>query len=240
MSAPDIYNIENNIGSWRYLGNVLTFLSTDTPTFVATTSIDLTSILSLGMRIKLTQTSTKYFIITAISGTTLTLYGGTDYTLINAAITNVYYSGEKAPYGFPLNPEKWTMNFIIAGASQTNPVAGTWYNLANIIVHAGSWKLPYNIALNGYKASTTAFKQYFSLSTTNNGVTDNERTSYIQIEGATGIMSDNMPVYNTKDITITSKTTYYLNTMTPLSAVNSIGIGEAGSIQTVKAICNYL
>lgn len=60
-----------------------------------------------GDKIKLTQTTVKYFYLTAISyyaGTGLTtciVNGGSDYTLVNAQISNNYYSKVQNPHGFP-------------------------------------------------------------------------------------------------------------------------------------------
>jgi len=47
---------------------------------------------SVGDKIKLTQTTVKYFTVTAVADTVLTVTGGTDYTVANAAITANYYS----------------------------------------------------------------------------------------------------------------------------------------------------
>lgn len=55
----------------------------------------------VGDKIKITQTTTKYFYITAVADTLLTVNGGTDYTVANAAITNPYYSHYDTPIGFP-------------------------------------------------------------------------------------------------------------------------------------------
>jgi hypothetical protein len=57
------------------------------------------------------------------------LYGGTDYTLAAAgdAITAPYYSVVKAPLGFPLNSNKWTVKVTDATIrSQLTPTANTW------------------------------------------------------------------------------------------------------------------
>ena len=61
---------------------------------------------SVGMRIKISQSTggTKFGIITAVADTALTVFFGTDYTLNNETITSPYYSTQKAPLGFPLNP----------------------------------------------------------------------------------------------------------------------------------------
>ena len=55
-------------------------------------------------RIKLTQATVKYFIVTVVADTVLTVYGGTDYTVANAAISANYYSRAENPFGFPAIP----------------------------------------------------------------------------------------------------------------------------------------
>lgn len=82
---------------WVDASETWTYSSADGPTGVFTVAADVTGKYSPGMRVKLTQTTVKYFIITAVStftggNTTITVYGGTDYTLANAAISANYYS----------------------------------------------------------------------------------------------------------------------------------------------------
>lgn len=79
-------------------------------TYVSATSFsvasDVTAKYAKGDKIKLTQTSVKYFYITNVSAfgagiTTITVNGGSDYTLANAAITSPFYSKTATPNGFP-------------------------------------------------------------------------------------------------------------------------------------------
>lgn len=67
---------------------------------------DLTAKYIVGTRIKLTQTTVKYFVITADptfdgTNTTVTINAGTDYTLANAAISANYHSYQERPQGYP-------------------------------------------------------------------------------------------------------------------------------------------
>jgi hypothetical protein len=70
-----------------------------------TISGDWTTLYNKGDKIKLTQTTTKYFYVTGVSfgggNTTVTINGGSDYTLANAAIAAPLYSKELTPAGFP-------------------------------------------------------------------------------------------------------------------------------------------
>jgi hypothetical protein len=60
-----------------------------------------TSKYNVGDKIKLTQTTVKYFSIVGVASTVLTITGGTDYTLANSAITSNFYSKVENPQGFP-------------------------------------------------------------------------------------------------------------------------------------------
>jgi len=70
-----------------------------------TISGDKTGKYQKGDKIKLTQTSVKYFYIIGVSyssnNTTITVTGGSDYSLANATITKPYFSKAENPQGFP-------------------------------------------------------------------------------------------------------------------------------------------
>jgi hypothetical protein len=82
---------------WVAADETLTYASATT----FTCSAALAGVLGAGDKIKLTQTTAKYFYVVSISGTTITVTGGSDYSLANAAITLPYYSHEANPVGFP-------------------------------------------------------------------------------------------------------------------------------------------
>ena len=54
-----------------------------------------------GDKIKLTQTTVKYFSVVSVADTVLTVTGGTGYTVADAAISLNYYSHQESPIGFP-------------------------------------------------------------------------------------------------------------------------------------------
>lgn len=54
-----------------------------------------------GDRIRLTQTTVKYFYCIGVAANVITITGGSDYTLVNAAISLVSISREASPLGFP-------------------------------------------------------------------------------------------------------------------------------------------
>ena len=92
--------IDDSAETWTYASGS----GGGTATF--TVSGDKTEKYTVGTRIKLTQTTVKYFVVAADSvyssgNTTVTITAGSDYTLANAAITNNYHSYVVNPQGYP-------------------------------------------------------------------------------------------------------------------------------------------
>jgi hypothetical protein len=82
---------------WIKVSDTWTYASANTVTVPS----DATAKYSVGDKVKFSQTSTKYFYITNVTSTVLTLSGGSDYTVANSAISNIYYSKAATPLGFP-------------------------------------------------------------------------------------------------------------------------------------------
>lgn len=54
-----------------------------------------------GDKLKLDNATTKYFNIVGVADTVLTVTGGSDYTVANSAISNIYISRADKPFGWP-------------------------------------------------------------------------------------------------------------------------------------------
>lgn len=234
---------------WVADANTWTYASADSPSFVVSVNADMTSTISAGMRVRLTQTTVKYFIVTAVGAfsggaTELTLYGGTDYVLDNASVDSPGYSNVKAPFGFPLNPAKWTVEVVDANdRTQLTPTAGSWYNLnaAHAIdLPVGVWNVSYYILL---ESSDTYLSSILSatLSTANNTESDAKNTSvfYFATGSAIGTAAGGS-LHKSMTISVTSATTYYLNSNS--GSVTSAELTASGSVQptVIRAVCAYL
>jgi hypothetical protein len=199
-------------GTWSYS-------SADAPTFVISINADVTALIGVGDRIKHTQTTIKYFIVTAVGAfgggaTLVTVYGGTDYTLANAAITSPYYSHVKAPFGFPMSPIKWTETLTdTTQRSQAPPVAGTWYNLGSLskAVPIGAWRA--SLKVLGQHNSGGAVSDFsITLSTANNSESNvNMTANGVAVAGA-GTIQSYLTIFTQDVLVLTSKTTHYINT----------------------------
>lgn len=229
-------------------GEVWTYASADSPTFTFTVAADVTTKYSPGMRIKLTQTTVKYFIITAVStfsggNTTITIYGGTDYTLVNAVISLNYHSRDKAPFGFPLNPIKWTVETNDANTQQQNtPATGTWYNPGgtSIVIPIGIWEVRYEAAMIGFRSTSGDTHIQCSLSTSANAESDIDLSCWMEDQ------PDNYASTTfgrAKTLVIAAKTTYYLvGKSDTMAAAGGSGFQFRGSsvATVIRALCAYL
>lgn len=244
INASNLNKIEQGIEEahigWSSISATLTYASADSPTFVANTSIDLTSVISVGMKIKLTQTTVKYFIVTAITSTTITLYGGADYTLANATITLPYFSSMKSPFGFPLNPDKWSVIVTdTVGRSQATPSSGVWYNVGSlgITVPIGLWNVGYKA--NVYATNTVpGFRTAIvTLSETNNGDTLTQFKCAAYTNQENGSCSIQVGTYNI--LNVTSKKRLYMNASTN-QPITNLSVDGAFATTVIKAVCAYL
>lgn len=224
--------------TWTYASGT----GTNVGTF--TVSGDYTSIYNVGDRLKFTQTTVKYAIVTKVAysapNTTVTIYMGTDYTIANASITSPYYSHGKSPSGFPLDPTKWTETTTdTARQTKSSPSADTWYNQGSlsITLPIGAWHTYYECGIYTVKGSATGIWSLVTLSTANNSVSDNSLTVIQYDVGSTERME---VCCRHKYITVTSATPYYLNIYTHRASTTSVAI--AGDIVTTKiyAVCAYL
>jgi hypothetical protein len=233
-----MYADNAGIGGWIALIGSLVYSSADSPTFSVATSSDLTGVLSVGMKVKLTQTAVKYFIITAITSTSITLYGGTDYTLTNAIISGVYYSLLKAPFGFPLNPAKWTVSSIMTSAATVgSPTGNTWYTAFSIFAPIGAWKAKYDVAAITEASSASTLNMSVALSTSQTAPND---TSFDTGFAAQNLLSMQVQLAKTnKRINVSAKTVYYLIMSTPYGG-NLIQLSGQFFPTTIELECAYL
>jgi hypothetical protein len=246
-SGNKFYIVSESLGGWMPANETWTYASADSPTFTFTVAGDKTSKYSPGMRIKLTQSGTvKYFIITAVSysapNTTITVYGGTDYTLANATISNNYYSFHKAPVGFPLDPTKWTVRYSSnSNAEQISPAQNQWYNLgsASITIPIGLWNVRFVNAIGGYKNTNDILYFSTALSIQNNSASD---TDLLCSSGASHNTNHQSAFIQSaqKVLNLSNKTTYYLNNLTDTSGLMTLYRNATSTKTIIEAVCAYL
>jgi hypothetical protein len=113
-----------------------------------TVSGDVTTRFPVGTKLKLTQTSIKYFYVIAASysapNTTVTITGGSDYTLASAAITSPNFSYMASPQGFP----QWFNCVPILSQGASSNIAKT-VNLAYFAMKGREVTFHFNFNITG-------------------------------------------------------------------------------------------
>lgn len=173
------------------------------------------------------------------SDTLITVYTGTDYAFVNSAITNPYYSALKAPYGFPLKDEKWTVEYRNnVAVSQSSPVQNQWYNLGSqqITVPVGTWRMYYRANIDAVKTNAQAI--YSTLSLANNSETEPDMSSFGFCNSAAN--ESVFPVSATKNKTFSSKTVMYFNIKTDQGATTTITCSNSSSPSVLRATSTLL
>ncbi len=237
--------ISGGLDGWIPAEQTWTYASADDPTFTFTVAADVTTKYSAGMKIKLTQGTVKYFIITAVStfsggNTTITVYGGTDYDLANAAITLPYYSMVRSPLGFPMSPVKWSVVFTDTGnRSQASPSINVWYNISPLstTIPIGVWDVYYKADVANDRAAAAYCVSYCTLSTANNSESDSNFTS----QGFSTPVNAHSCTHSVRNfLALSSKTVYYLNVKTDQSSTAYLWVYGGFAKTVITATCAYL
>jgi hypothetical protein len=202
---------------WIASGETWTYASAAAPNYTFTIATDKTTKYSPGMRIKLTDNSAvKYFIVVKVAysnpNTTITVYGGTDYTLAGGAISATFYSMMNIPAGFPMDKTKWQIVVSNATtATQASPTSDVWYNLGtiNIPIPIGAWRVSWKDQIQATRAASGALWIFATLSTANNSESNTSFTQCVYVLAETNVY---LGSYMSLNILVAAATTYYLNT----------------------------
>jgi hypothetical protein len=233
-------------GTWTYSST-----GAHSPIYVVSVNADMTGVISVGMKIKLTHATVKYFIVTAIGAygagvTLITVYGGsTPYTVAGAAITLPHYSTMKAPFGFPTSPLLWSVIVTdVTERSQASPTSYRYYNLGAITISVpiGLWRLGYSLSARIVDTTATAIAIATTLSTVNDDSTASnpEFTVLTQINMPSGNLIYAGVHKCTNTIASAAKTTWYILTAPWGVTVNTIYNQNAASTLVITAECAYL
>jgi len=233
---------------WLAAGETWTYYGANDPVYSFTVPGDQTAKYSAGMKIKLTQTTAKYFIINDVwydfgvygDITIVILYGGTDYDLADAAITSPFYSTQHAPSGFSLDKAKWRITVTSAAElSQLAPTNGTVYNLGStsITIPIGQWFVSYQVMIYAYRAVVGEVAIYSTLSTAVDSESDNEFTSCVYSRDTYAGLNT---AGRTKLLTLAVATPYYFNAWTNKDNIGGLLILGNQSLTRIVAECAYL
>lgn len=219
--------------------------NTDDPVFTAIVPIGAGSLYQAGMKIKLTQTSVKYFIILKVENNKLYLYGGTDYELTDAVISNINYSTAKAPMGFPGEPAKWTISKTdTVRRVQSTPTSGVYYNIggtnSQITIPPGGWRVSYQVAIGFLVVNAQLISLQVGLSEAADSLTDPAMSNYkiMYHSGSSTWFGDTF--IRQKLMTVVDKTLFYLVASVAASSGSELDFLNDNQTLTIEAVCAYI
>lgn len=224
----------------------MTFLSSDAPSFVLRVVGNVTGTFNDGMKFKITQSGQdKFFFVTKVSITGsnsyINLYGGTDFTLISGALPDIYYSIVKSPFGFPTNPEKWTVTSTDSSLrTQANPSGTVWYNLGSMQINVpiGVWRTIYTVLPSADRAANGLLNMFVTLSTSSNTESDASMTRKMSTQNTTLIEQSQDAE---RILVVNTKTPYFLLTKQQTGgAISNIYNDGSKQVTTILLICAYL
>lgn len=240
--------LQNQLSSgWIPLSVTLTLSSADSPIFVVGTSVDLTQVIGVKDRIKLTQNSaTIYAIVNAITSTTMTLHVESGKSIANTTtypISGVFYSHMQNPFGFPADVDKWSIIVTSNSSySQSNPTTGTVYNLGGIYIDIpiGDWDSFTQAGITATSAGTTALGTRISLSTSASALNTDILAYSLDGTASAVVTQVTASIAKYKNIKVSAKTRHYL--VETVSAGTANGLYLTGDIEktSIKVISRYL
>ncbi len=235
---------------WTASGESWAYSAWSATTRIAEVTVptDATTKYQPGMRVKFTQSTggTKYGIIMKVEATKLHVLVPVGITFNNEALSDIFYSGEKAPLGFDSSPSNWMLELTDnSNRLQASPTINTWYNPGSLslTVGVGKYKLSYSANVYMTHNSSAVGSVHVILHTANNsGSTSSKfyRRPYSTLNAGSsfGLIG---AVYAEDDVEITSSTqAYYLNALTDAGSASNVGFWNSQGKAVIKAIPAYL
>lgn len=143
LGENDDYFDEAVTEGWSELGETFTYASASTITVAS----DATTRFQKGDKLRFKQgAGYKYYVVTAVAATVLTVLVNTDYTVANAAISDVWVSRAARPFGFP-------SGFAINTFATTGWGTPT-YNTGRIELQAGIGHFEFDVSGTSNSTST--------------------------------------------------------------------------------------
>ena len=208
---------------------------TDTWTYASSTTVtvptDATATYEVGYAVRLKQGGGyKYYYITGVTATVLTLNGGSDYTVANSAITDIYISPDSSPVDFPGYFNFSTTRAVSGGTVPTYTAAdfNIFWMVGGMVHGHLSWN---NTAGGTAGAGTNALT--FTLPVTANALTYQVGRTVLgaaQVYESAGTIGAAYVAYNT---TTTAK--FQLNT----SVANIVGNDQSSTDRFISATYCY-
>ncbi len=238
--------LTENLKGWVSLNGTVTFNSADDPIGIINVPAD--HGLTEGARLRLDNNGqTIDGIVVAYTSTTATFLHKINpenshavNLLATGDITNVYYSRSKVPQGFSVDPAYWTVKAVDSTQRSQATTNTNAYNLGglSIAIPIGRWRIGFSVLAQLGISGDIGGARYMtvSLSTANNTIVD------AYAVGFAGAVLELMrvPLCKYIDLSLTSKTTFYLNSRNDGGGSLTMFNLNSTSPAVIEAVCAYL
>lgn len=243
---------EAGFSGWIPVTGAVSYNSVDDPTGVI--NVPSGHGIEEGNRLKLYNNGNViYGIVTATTTTTITFLHEIDPTdnlalhlIATGDITEVYYSRDPAPQGFPVSPGKWEIVVTSASNQQVSSPTTSYKQAGNlqISVPIGEWELSMK-GVSGVTLNTSGdvgCKFALSSSDISSTHSDLHGFSYFAAFGTSGLRQYFPPFYvrSMRPVKLTTKTTFYAVMAGFQTAPANLGMRGDYSPTYIKAQCAYL
>jgi hypothetical protein len=164
----------------------------------------------------------------------------------SGGVSAVAYSGVKAPYGMPVQKDKWDILVVAkADLQATGLTTSTWFGLGatgqlvNISVPVGAWNLSYQAMSHVTCGAATFIAAYLTLATAVGSETDAELSAFPQAMNTSTTENFTFLTRN-KNISVASATPYYLNIKSNNASISVLSVTGTQVVAVIKAENAYL
>lgn len=217
-------------------------------TFVVSVNEDITSFMRPTLRVRVKQGADyQYFIVHFVeldtTNTLITLFGGTDFDLAAGDITDIAWSAERFPYGFPVNENVWAAEYSNNSVQFAGSLSSdVWKNINSASLEvpcAGVWKVSYHVIAE-VLFNSTASATIISVT-----LSDADNTSLVEWEKMQHLVfslsSIGVSFDLTKTVYLESSQVYYLNTKYFVSGTTASYLANGGDVSPtiIRAVSGY-
>lgn len=158
----------------------------------------------------------------------------------SSAISAMYYSTEHAPYGMPIDLEKWALYVIKRSDSNQVPVSSTVYNLGGVAptIPIGKWAVEWSAYVMGRAAAVSNMS--VGLSTATNTLSDIEWYMTTEFSTSNNLVTAADTYSGKRNIELAAATTYYLNMQVTGTTVNNLDHWGSRQQTTIRMIPLWL
>ncbi len=232
---------ESEDNTWTYLSE-----NADANAFIAEVNADVTEYIYPSIRVRLKQgAGYVYFIVHDSSYsagvTSVTLFGGTDYDLADAEITDVAFSLQRFPLGFSPSSDVWSVE-VEDSSTRTSSTINVYVQVDashQVTLCVGEWDISFSVYY-GLSNGATSTNSTVGLSTTTASFSNMRLTRNFQVSRDATVFdmpfANNLSLYPER-VTVDTEETYYLIVLA-VSASGTISLGQVNPT-VIRAVSGY-